>query len=279
MNNYIEYNDGIAFHPGYYIKEIVDESGLTQEDFAKRLGTTPKNLSILIRGEQRLSIEMASRLSRMLGTTVAYWLSLQQAYDEKYAEYLAGEEMKIERATFSYMDYKYFRDHFDLPDLPRQIDEQIAEVRGFMRVSSLSVLEERDFAVKCHCSNKALSKSSIINSNAMVQIAINKVLDADMPCFNKRRFEKKVEYAMALKETKDNRYSMIQEAFKDTGVALVVLPNMSDSDIIGATKRVNGRMMLMLNDINHNEEALWLALFQEISHILNGNLGLSLNIQ
>ena len=32
MNNYIEYNDRIAFHPGYYIKEIVDESGLTQEE-------------------------------------------------------------------------------------------------------------------------------------------------------------------------------------------------------------------------------------------------------
>ena len=36
MSNYIEYNDRIAFHPGYYIKEIVEESGLTQEDFAKR---------------------------------------------------------------------------------------------------------------------------------------------------------------------------------------------------------------------------------------------------
>lgn len=35
MGNYIEYNDTIAFHPGYYIKELVDESGLTQEDFAK----------------------------------------------------------------------------------------------------------------------------------------------------------------------------------------------------------------------------------------------------
>ena len=51
MSNYIEYNDKIAFHPGYYLKELVDESGLTQEDFANRLGTTPKNLSILIRGE------------------------------------------------------------------------------------------------------------------------------------------------------------------------------------------------------------------------------------
>ena len=24
MSNYIEYDDKIAFHPGYYIKEIVD---------------------------------------------------------------------------------------------------------------------------------------------------------------------------------------------------------------------------------------------------------------
>lgn len=66
MSNYIEYNDKIAFHPGYYLKELVDESGLTQEDFAKRLGTTPKNLSILIRGEQSLSIDVATKLSRML---------------------------------------------------------------------------------------------------------------------------------------------------------------------------------------------------------------------
>ena len=28
MTNYIEYNDTIAFHPGYYIKEIVEESSL-----------------------------------------------------------------------------------------------------------------------------------------------------------------------------------------------------------------------------------------------------------
>ena len=72
MSNYIEYNDEIAFHPGYYIKEIVDESGLTQEDFAKRLGTTPKNLSVLINGEQSLSIDIAAKLSRMLGKSKTF---------------------------------------------------------------------------------------------------------------------------------------------------------------------------------------------------------------
>ena len=36
MSNYIEYNDKIVFHPGYYIKEIIEESGLS-ERFCKTI--------------------------------------------------------------------------------------------------------------------------------------------------------------------------------------------------------------------------------------------------
>ena len=96
MSNYVEYKDRIAFHPGYYLKEIVDESGLTQEEFAKRLGTTPKNLSLLIRGEQSLSNEMESKLSKMLGTSTGFWLGLQRSYDEKVAEILSEETLEHE---------------------------------------------------------------------------------------------------------------------------------------------------------------------------------------
>ena len=47
MSNYIEYNDTIAFHPGYYIKEIVEESGLTQEDFAAKENSVQNDLKIM----------------------------------------------------------------------------------------------------------------------------------------------------------------------------------------------------------------------------------------
>ena len=87
MSNYIEFNDTIAFHPGYYIKEIVVESGHTQADFAKRLGTTPQNLSLIIRGKQSLSIDIAMKLSRMFGTSVNYWLNLQNTYDALIAKF------------------------------------------------------------------------------------------------------------------------------------------------------------------------------------------------
>ena len=93
MSNYFEYDDKIAFHPGYYIKEMVEESGLTLEDFAKRLNITPKSLSLLIRGEQNLSTDIATKLSRMSGTSVSYWLNLQNAYDALMEEFKAKKEL------------------------------------------------------------------------------------------------------------------------------------------------------------------------------------------
>lgn len=86
MSNCMEYNDRMAFHPGYYIKEMVEDSGLTQEDFAKRFDITPENLNLLIRGEQKLSIDIAVKLSRMTGTSINYWLNLQKTYDTLTAE-------------------------------------------------------------------------------------------------------------------------------------------------------------------------------------------------
>ncbi len=141
MSNYIEYNDKIAFHPGYYIKEIIEESGLSQKDFAKRLDTTPKNLSILVRGEQSLSIDIAMKLSRMLGTSVDYWLNLQKSYDALIAEFESSKE--LEQEEFSSTFSTHISENFGLPDLPRKTNEQIKCLREFLNVASLSVLQSK----------------------------------------------------------------------------------------------------------------------------------------
>lgn len=82
----MEYNDSIAFHPGYYIQEIIDESRLTNEDFARLLDITPDNLTLLIMGEQKLSADIAIKLSEIIGTGVNYWLNLQSTYDAFFEE-------------------------------------------------------------------------------------------------------------------------------------------------------------------------------------------------
>ena len=275
MSNYIEYNDKIAFHPGYYIKELVEESGLTQEDFAKRLDTTPKNLSILIRGEQSLSIDIAMKLSRMIGTSVYYWLNLQNAYDGLVAEFKSQIELEAERRIFTYFDYKYFRDNCGLPDLPRKKDEQIKTLREFLKVSSLTVLTKRDMAVNFRSSMINLSEAEIVKANAMVQIATNEAISEDAPKFNKKEFEAAVNYALSLTRNHAEFYPLIRTAFKKAGVIFVILPNISGSMINGATKKIGDNIMLMVNDRRLYADSFWFTLFHEIGHILNGDYGIS----
>ena len=97
MSNYVEYRNKIAFHPGYYIKEYIDEMGLTQEDFANGLGITPKFLSCIIRGEQNISIDLATKLSRVIGTSFKYWINLQNEYDTLILEFNNKNELNEEK--------------------------------------------------------------------------------------------------------------------------------------------------------------------------------------
>ena len=143
MSNFIEYKNRMAFHPGYYIQEFVEESGLTQKDFANRLGTTPKNLNVLMSGEQNLSIDIVVKLATMLGTSEEYWFNLQTAWNEILAEIRYDEELELEKEVFKNVQYAYFKENFDLPDLPRKIKEQIEEVRRLLRVASLTVLKKK----------------------------------------------------------------------------------------------------------------------------------------
>lgn len=275
MSNYIEFNDRIAFHPGYYIKEIVDESGLTQEDFAKRLDTTPKNLSLLIRGEQSLSIDIAMKLSRMIGTSVIYWLNLQKSYDALIAEFRSEKELDQEKVVFSMLEYKYFRDNFNLPDLPRKKEAQIAHVRNFLNVATLTVFKKRDMAVSFRSDTGELSTANVVKANIMVQIATNKVLKTEAPKFNKTLFEEAVQYALTLTKEHNTFYPLIKEAFRKAGVVFVILPNLSGSRINGATKKVGNNIMLMVNDRRLHADTFWFTLFHEIGHIMNGDYGIS----
>lgn len=275
MSNYIEYGDSLAFHPGYYIEEVVEESGLTQADFAKRLDTTPKNLSTLIRGKQSLSVDMAMKLSRMLGTTMQYWLNLQNAYDIALAQKASEEELEREKSVLKMLGYDYFRDNFGLPAIPRKLDEQVERVRSFLGVASLTVLTGRDMSVSFRASTGAMSEAGISKANAMVQIATNRAVSTAAPKFDKRVFEDAVEFALTQTTNHEGFYPLIKDRFLEAGVVLVVLPNLSGSKTNGATKRIGKSVMMMVNDRRLYADSFWFTLLHEAGHVINGDYGIS----
>ena len=275
MSNYVEYKGRVAFHPGYYIEEIVDESGLSQQDFAKKLDTTPKNLSKLINGQQSLSVDMAVKLSRMLGTSLEYWLNLQNAYDSALVEFNSEACVEQEKKVLRTLRYGYFQKYFGLPDLPRQTLSQVDEVRKFLKISSLNVLKSPDLSVSFRSSCNEMDEDTICRANALVQIAVNSLSGVDAPKYDRGLFKGAVEFALSQTTNHDGFLPLVREALLKAGVVLVVLPNLPGSKVNGATKKIGSCILLMVNDRRHFADTFWFSLFHEMGHILNDDFGVS----
>jgi addiction module antidote protein, HigA family len=87
MTNKInEYKDLIAFHPGQYVEELIEEYNVTQKEFAERLGISEMKLGKLVNGEESISNDIAEKLANITNISMKTWLNLQHVYDVKIAE-------------------------------------------------------------------------------------------------------------------------------------------------------------------------------------------------
>ena len=288
MNNYIEYNNKMAFHPGYYIQELVEDSGLTQEDFAKRLDTTPKNLSLLIRGEQNLSIDIAVKLARLFNNSIEFWLNLQATYDAALAEIKSSEELEKERQIFKFINYKYFVKYFDLPQNSKNIDLQIKTLRNFLQLATLLLLTKKDLISKFRDSTDNLPLNQVIMANAMLQVGINQALQIEAVNFNKTKFKKSINFVdilyadnklnfNLLKKEYADYYDNIDDTLLNSGVILTKIPAMPGTNFRSATKKLGSNIMLLINDTNTKSANTLDTIFAEMTNIATGNYGITLN--
>ncbi|KAF0208248.1 MAG: plasmid maintenance system antidote [Actinobacteria bacterium] len=80
--------------PGETIREILEDRGITQTDFAVRLGKSEKFVSQLVNGKASLTHETAIELERVLGVPSSFW----NAAEAQYRDILARREQDEELA-------------------------------------------------------------------------------------------------------------------------------------------------------------------------------------
>lgn len=82
----VENIDLIAFHPGQYIGELIEDYQMTQNEFAEKLGVAPRTISKLVNGEESISNDIAQKLEKLTNISMKTWLNLQASFDRKVAE-------------------------------------------------------------------------------------------------------------------------------------------------------------------------------------------------
>jgi addiction module HigA family antidote len=69
-------------HPGEFIQEIyIKPFAISYRLVAGKLNVAPSTFNRLVRGQSKVTPEMALRLSKTLGRSPESWLSMQDSYD------------------------------------------------------------------------------------------------------------------------------------------------------------------------------------------------------
>mgnify|MGYP003277189085 CR=1 FL=1 len=267
--NKVEYKHLIAFHPGYYIKDMIEDMEISQEEFANRLGVSGKTVSKLINGKINLSNDVALQLSTMFGTSTEMWLNLQQSYNVKCLEIAKEKQLDSEKELLKLIDYKYFVD-LGFVENTRDTLEKIKNLCAFFKISKLSILLREDLLVNYRSSSESLNEKNIVNSKAWLQTAINIGKDMQVESFNESKLEKYIpEIREMTLQNPDVFLPRLKEIFSECGVSFVLLPHLKNSGINGAVKWINNeKVILAMNDRRNYADTFWFSLFHEIKHVL-----------
>lgn len=69
-------------HPGEVLKELyLDPLELSAIAFARHINVPRTRIERLVRGETGITIDTATRLARVFGTSVGFWINMQTGYD------------------------------------------------------------------------------------------------------------------------------------------------------------------------------------------------------
>jgi addiction module HigA family antidote len=86
-----------AIHPGEFLKEMLEDLGTSQAEFARAIGVSSMRVSHVVNGTRPVTAELALLFGRAFGQSPQYWLNLQSGYDLKTAERAMKDRLRIVR--------------------------------------------------------------------------------------------------------------------------------------------------------------------------------------
>lgn len=273
MSNITEYKNIMAFHPGYYISDIIEDMGISQAEFAVRVGTTAKNISTLVNGQINLSLDMAKKVSAMTGTSVEMWLNLQEEFDKKIIEIDRAKDLDSQKEVMSEIDYTFFTKIAHLP-VTRSISEKIQNLCRYLMIADLRILQQPDFLVNYRTGVPTFNAKNAINSRAWLQTAINVSRSIVTEPYSAEKLKSYLPELRSMTiKSPEEFVPRMQEIFSQCGIAFVLLPHLKNSGINGAVKWVNNdRVVLAMNTRGAYADKFWFTLFHEIKHVFQQKL-------
>lgn len=262
-------------HPGVYVKDAIEELGLSQSEFALRTGLSIKNVSTLINGESNITFDVAIKLAAFFHNSVEGWINLQTKYN-----LFLNEKTKQREYDEDWSIAKMFDKHFLSDYLKIQIDAKnkqtsIDALRKCFNVVNLQNLKSADmYAFYKTSLIKDIDEKTIVMRNAWISLAEQEARKMSCFEFNKSLILSNILYlrSLTLKEPRVMSRELVTFLSK-CGVKLVILPFLSGSNTNGVTKWIQNEncVMIAVNDCGKDADRIWFSIFHELGHAIKNH--------
>ena len=131
-----------AVAPGEYLQEWLEESAMTQQQLADRLGSSRKQVNEIVNGRAPVTSDTALRLERVTGIPADSWLRYEAAYRADLTRLRDQESLTEHARQIDPHAAKYLRDRGYTKATMRNPGQLVGDFRAFHRCGTFEAYVE-----------------------------------------------------------------------------------------------------------------------------------------
>lgn len=259
----------IAIPPGVTIKEQLQDRGITQKEFAKRIGFSEKHVSKLINGEVQLTVEVARKLEMVLSIPAQFWCNLESIYREDLLKVKEENEFQNDLKIIKEIPYNQLMKLGWIEPNKNKM-EIVIHLRKYFEVAQLSYLERGLYP---QILNKKIFNNNQHNYSVLAWIQKAK-LEARYMVVEKINVDKlKVklnEFKNLIKENPVDFCPLLADELAKCGIALIYLSQITEMNECAVSFIDNKKIILGIVVEDKFKDEFWFSLFREFYYIIYG---------
>lgn len=264
-----QYQPDYAVPPGRILAEHLDVRDMSQAEFARRCGRTPKLISEIIAGKAPVEPNTALQFEKVLGLAAYIWLGIEQDYRLHLARLAETKELEKSIAWARKFPIAELRKRGILSKSSKTA-ELVSQILAFFGVASVPAYQKKFDKRQLAFRHSPAFKSSLEGLAAWIRLGELEAEQIDCGLYSEPRFREALFHIRQITaEPTTQSLIKVQRLCQESGVALVFVEGLKKAALSGAAWWLSPeKAVIQLSARYKTDDQFWFSLYHEAAHLL-----------